>query len=122
MNQHLILALGLFLFGLSSCYYDNEEELYEEYYASQTCDTIAVSYDESIKPIIESSCNDAACHVPGGTGNGLFVNYAGVKDKVDNGSMRERVVELRNMPPNEPLNACQISLFKAWLDQGAQNN
>lgn len=114
--------LILVTLAMSSCYYDNEEELYAEYYASQTCDTVSVSYNTSIRPIIESTCNTSGCHVPGGTGIGIFTNYAGVKDKVDNGSMFERVIVQRNMPPNTNLNDCQINLVRAWINQGALDN
>lgn len=117
-----ILLLYSSTIFFSGCYYDNEEELYENYYASQTCDTVAVSYDKTIRPIIESTCSITSCHVAGGTGNGIFGSYAGVKEKVDNGSFRERVVNLQNMPPNVPLNSCQIKLIEAWLDQGSLNN
>ncbi|MEX0810666.1 MAG: hypothetical protein WD048_00530 [Chitinophagales bacterium] len=121
-NIFSLISIILTAMIYSGCYYDNEEELYEEYYASQTCDTVAVSYDESIRPIIESSCNLSGCHIAGGDGNGIFTNYAGVKAKVDNGSMMNRVVDVRTMPPNTQLNSCQISLVKAWIDQGALNN
>lgn len=118
----LFTAAALMLFAMSSCYYDNEEELYAEYYASQTCDTVSVSYDATIRPIIESTCNTSGCHVAGGTGNGIFTNYAGLKAKVDNGSLIDRVVDQRNMPPTTSLNDCQIKLISAWVSQGALEN
>lgn len=117
-----IPVLVLITLAMSSCYYDNEEELYAEYYASQTCDTVSVSYNDMIRPIIESTCNTTGCHVAGGTGNGIFTNYAGLKAKVDNGSVYDRVVVQRNMPPNTRLNDCQINLIDAWINQGALEN
>jgi hypothetical protein len=104
------------LLGLSSCYYDNEEELY-----GTDCDTTAVSYANDIWPIINGNCQ-TGCHGPGGSGNGIFTDHASVLAKVTNGSMLARVVEQQNMPPNGELTACQVEKFRAWILNGAPNN
>ena len=109
---------------MSSCYYDNEEDLYEDYYAAQQCDTVNVSYQESVKPIIETNCLNPTCHKAGGGAPGIFTNYAGVREKVDDGTFYQRTIIDRDMPPRDrpALNNCQLSLIKAWIDQGARNN
>lgn len=120
-TKPLIMAL---LFGiglLSSCYYDNEEELYEYYNQQNQCDTTAVSFVDDIMPMIQGNCI-TGCHVAGGTGNGIFENYAEVKAKVDNGSMMQRVVVAQDMPPSSTLTPCQISQMQAWILNGAPNN
>ncbi len=112
-----LVALGVFaLLGLSSCYYDNEEELY-----GADCDTTGVSYADDIWPIINGNCQ-TGCHGPGGSGNGIFTDHASVLAKVTNGSMLARVVEQQNMPPNGELTSCQVELFRAWILNGAPNN
>lgn len=108
------LALG--------CYYDNEEELYEFYYASNPCDTSSSTFSGTIFPIIQGNCSISGCHVAGGSGPGLLENYDQVKSIVDNGKLESRVLVLRNMPPSGPLTDCQISLIERWLNNGAQNN
>jgi hypothetical protein len=106
-----------FLLGLSSCYYDNEEDLY-----GITCDTTAVSYSADIWPIIETNCQ-TGCHAPGGSAIGhIFTDHASVLAKVTNGSMMNRVVELRNMPPSGVLTDCQVNRMRAWILQGALDN
>ena len=120
-NRFYLLAMVALLSQAvwsGGCYYDNEEDLYP----GNTCDTTAVTYSGDIEPIIDASCAIPGCHVAGGAGNGIFENYAGVKDKVDNGSMRARVVNLRDMPPDNPITDCQVELFRAWLNAGAPNN
>ncbi len=113
----LVLMLTVVsLLGLSSCYYDNEEELY-----GSDCDTTAVSYANDIWPIINGNCQ-TGCHGPGGSGNGIFTDHASVLAKVTNGSMLARVVEQQNMPPNGELTACQVEKFRAWILNGAPNN
>jgi hypothetical protein len=120
-TKPLIMAL-LFSIGLlSSCYYDNEEELYEYYNQQNQCDTTAVSFVDDIMPMIQGNCI-TGCHVAGGTGNGIFENYAEVKAKVDNGSMMQRVVVAQDMPPGTTLTQCQISQMQAWILNGAPNN
>ncbi|MFM1876521.1 MAG: hypothetical protein RL266_2258 [Bacteroidota bacterium] len=115
----LSLLLGVLM--LSSCYYDNEEELYEYYNQQNQCDTSAVSFANDIMPMIQGNCV-TGCHVAGGTGLGIFENYAEVKAKVDNGSMNNRVVVQRNMPPSGALTECQILQMRAWILNGAPNN
>ena len=107
---------------IPGCYYDNEEELYELWYAQNVCDTLNVSYSQDIKPIIDGQCATTGCHIAGGTGNGIFDNYNGVKAKVDNGSMMQRVVVSRDMPPSTPLSDCNVQKFEAWINAGAPNN
>ena len=107
---------------LGGCYYDNEEELYEYWYQQNTCDTVDVSFQEDIFPIIQGNCATTGCHVAGGSGNGIFENYANVKAKVDNGSFHNRVVVQRDMPPSQPLNDCQIAQIDSWINQGAPDN
>lgn len=118
MNKtHLAAGLlsVLFLFG---CYYDNEEELY----GGTSCNVVSVSFSEDIMPLIKTECATTGCHVQGGAGNGVFDNYSNVKAKVDNGSLKDRVIVQRNMPPNEPLSNCQIEYIEEWINQGAVDN
>lgn len=124
MNKTTTL-LGTFLMSgmlmLSSCYYDNEEELYEYYNQQNICDTSTVSFTNDIMPMIQGNCI-TGCHVAGGTGSGIFENYAEVKAKVDNGSMNNRVVVTQDMPPSSALTPCQIQQMEAWILNGAPNN
>jgi hypothetical protein len=106
---------------LSSCYYDNEEEVYEYYNNLNSCDTAAVSFSADILPMIQGNCV-SGCHVAGGTGNGIFENYLEVKAKVDNGSMLQRVVVAQDMPPAGTFTDCQIAMVQAWILNGAPNN
>jgi hypothetical protein len=112
-----ILYFLLFI-GLTSCYYDNEEELYP----NSACQLNEVTYSKDIQPIIKKSCAIPACHVNGGTGNGNFESYAGLKAKVDNGSIEARVLIQKNMPPDRELSRCEIDKLKKWLAAGALNN
>ena len=91
MRKLLIALLVVSLFP--SCYYDVEEDLYPGY-----CNTAQVEYEKHIVPFIELRCATPGCHIAGGVGNGDFSTYAGLKEKVDNGSLAKRVLEIGDMP------------------------
>lgn len=121
-HSWLSLMAALLLIGLSGCYYDNEEELYQYYYQQNACDTSSISFSGDIFPIIQGNCATVGCHVAGGSAPGIFSNYAGVMDKVNNGSFENRVLIQRDMPPAGALTDCQINLIQAWLNAGAPDN
>ncbi len=112
----------LLLLLISSCYYDKEDKLYDQYYANKNCDTTTVTYALTIQPIIAAKCATSGCHTAGGSGNGNFDTYSGSKAKVDNGSFLNRTVVLMNMPVSAPLTACEMSQVKKWIQMGAPNN
>ena len=120
MNKKLKAFFAGFLFILitTSCEFNNEEDLYGEKIEPPA----EVSFSTDIFPIIQMSCATSACHSPGGFANGIFNNYAGVKAKVDNGALRQRVLVNKDMPPGESLTDQELATIKAWLDNGAPDN
>jgi hypothetical protein len=121
INRSYLRVLGYFLLTTliySSCYWDNAEELYPD---SGNCDTSDLSYPDVIKPIIDLNCAVSNCHVAG-TGNPDFTSYAGLKAAVDNGSVMDRVVVKKDMPPSGPLSSCNIAKIEAWIEIGAPSN
>ncbi|MCE3280829.1 MAG: hypothetical protein K0S44_3020 [Bacteroidetes bacterium] len=85
------------------------------------CDS-TISYSADIAPLMNNYCN--SCHVSGGTGTGDFTTYAGVKEKADNGSLRNRVVVLKDMPqPGSPqLTEDERIMIDCWIKQGSPDN
>lgn len=112
-------TLFLFIPLISSCYYDVEEELYQ----NVNCNTpVSVNFTTHVQPVINSFCATSGCHVTGGTGIGNFETYAGLKAKVDDGSFVDRTLQVKDMPPSINLAACDLELLQAWVDQGAPEN
>tara|TARA_B100000965_G_C19537152_1_gene733907 strand:- start:795 stop:1136 length:342 start_codon:yes stop_codon:yes gene_type:complete len=113
---------------MDSCSYDNEEELFAEVHnqqQNQDSTQSQVSFRQSIQPLLQANCNFSNCHAAGAPPNqGVFTNYAGVKQKVDNGSFKRKVIDPpREMPKNRsPLPESDIDKLKAWLNAGAPNN
>lgn len=99
---------------LSSCYYDNQEDLY-----GIECDTSNLTYSNQMEKIIAESCATTGCHV---SGNGIVIydSYGSVKNGVDNGTIIDRVINKKNMPPSGTMSDCNYSLINEWIKQGAK--
>jgi hypothetical protein len=121
LRPTLLAALAVLMAGwiLSSCYYDNELELYGD--APVECDSIGTFMD-NVKPIIEGNCATPGCHVAGGGAPGLMENYTQIKSFVDNGLLEQRALINKDMPPSGPLTECQQQLLQTWIDAGAPDN
>lgn len=102
--------------SLTGCYYDVVEELYPS-----VCDVSNVTWSGTIQPLVQGNCAVPGCHVAGTSAPGDFSTYAGVKAKADDGSLRQRVVVTRDMPPSGFSN-CQVKAFDVWIAAGAPQN
>jgi hypothetical protein len=117
-----LVILGILIVGMSSCYYDNEADLYPQ---TVECDTLNVSYSLTIASIMSTNCND--CH--GGSapsGNIITDNYDDLKVIASNGRLWGAVNHesgFSPMPKDRPqLNSCDLSQIKIWIDKGALND
>jgi cytochrome c5 len=112
------------VFGLTSCYYDVQEELHPEL-ASQACDTSVALYAVQIKTIMQNNCN--SCHSTASASGGIITDtYTDLKRIADNGTLIGSInhaAGFRAMPQNLPkLSACNIKLIEKWVREGTQNN
>ena len=85
------------------------------------CGKVNAKFAANVKPIIDAKCATSGCH-NANSSNGDFTNYAGVKAKADDGSIKKRVLAQKNMPPSNPLSFDELKKIKCWLASGAQNN
>ena len=107
-----IITSFLFLMGCSK----SEQEI-----ITPTCDTTQIiSFSSTVQPIITKSCNIPGCHVSG-FANGDFTNYDGIKERVDNGSMKTRTAN-QSMPLEGELTIPEIETILCWIESGAANN
>jgi hypothetical protein len=123
-NILIILALAI----LSSCYYDNEQELYPD--QGTNCDTTNVTFSGTIFPVINSTC--MGCH-SGATpqGNILLEDYTTISAQAaipagQSGSLYGAISHDPGnspMPKNgTPLSDCTVKQFKVWIDAGRPDN
>lgn len=110
----LYLIVG-FLFTLSSCKNDNEEDLYPPIKNPNiACDTSNLTYENFVKPLFEANCTTSGCH-DGGSGLAGYTNYQSVLNIANSGSLERRVLTLKNMPPMGALSDCDQQKLRRWL-------
>ncbi|UOQ72348.1 hypothetical protein [Hymenobacter cellulosilyticus] len=118
----------LFLVGglamLSSCAYDNAEELFAAQPTVQ-CDVTSTTYSATISPILDQSCRN--CHsarFPSGNVN--LEGYAQAKRYADNGMLvgvTSHAPGFDPMPLGMPkLSDCDVARIKQWVENKAPNN
>lgn len=115
----LILSISVFI---SSCYYDNEEELYP---ISANCDTTQFAFSTRILPILNQSCN--GCHSGSAPSAGInLTTHADVLIYAQNGALigsMDHLPGFSPMPKSSPkISDCQISSVKRWIAAGSPNN
>lgn len=89
------------------------------------CDTLNVTYNGTVKPILQAKC--VGCHSGNTPSGGInFSSWTGVSATANNGSLTGSIKHLPNytpMPAGSPqLPACEIRQIEIWVSQGAPNN
>lgn len=118
-----VVCLGIVVVLISSCYYDNEEELYPS--SSVNCDTTNATYSLVMEPVLSSKCY--VCHSTTVANGGVVLDsYATLKSYADNGKLLgviNHTPGFSPMPKNQAkLSSCDIAKITSWVNQGAINN
>jgi hypothetical protein len=108
----------------NSCYYDKEDYLYPTPH-NQTggvCDTTNVTYNLTIKPIVESNC--VGCHSSGASFN--FSDFSSLSSYLSANTQKFldniNYVSSQHMPPSNKLNDCYLNQTRIWIQAGYPNN
>ncbi len=109
---------------LQGCYYDNEEDLYG-LLVTPICDTVNVTYTNTVIPILARECY--GCHGQSAPGGGYVLDtYDGLKAAVDDGHFLGSILhdpEFSNMPKGgNQLPTCELDQIETWINLGAPNN
>lgn len=117
------LAITICL-GLSSCYYDTEEELYPTI-GGNNCDSIKGSYSLEVEPLINNQCR--SCHNSTFSSGGVNLEgYNNAKQATINGKLLESLKHeagVSPMPQGSPkLDDCDLKAVEDWKNSGAPNN
>jgi hypothetical protein len=112
----------------TSCYYDNEEKLYEGYLAA--CDTTGISFSKDIKPIFAVNCDN--CHSTATAPIlGAGINLDGpariaAYELQFPGRLYGSVAQVRPYSPmpkgGRKLDNCSLSKIDAWIKAGIPDN
>ena len=120
MDKTKPLSVIFVILLLQSCL----SEKLPEPMVSELCDTIDASYVASLKDIIDKNCAYSGCHIAGFP-TGDFTSYEGLQSRINNGKVKARVQDLREMPPNyapvgkpKELTAEELEIFNCWISSG----
>lgn len=89
------------------------------------CDTLDISYSLDLVPVLDTHC--IGCHKGSSPSGGIGLNsHTAVLQAANSGKLLGSISHLPGYSPMprgaDPLPACTISQFKAWIDQGALDN
>ena len=124
--------LGLLLFFIAGCYYDNYQELNPGIGLDTNCDTtVTMSYANDIQPILDQSCGAQGngCHSSSvASGNVKLNTWDNTKVVAANGKLVSAVIwdgNAINMPyqSSSKIKDCSINKIYKWVNiQGYPNN
>ena len=108
-----ILLLFIVSLSVSSCYYDNKEDLYPE--DPNACKTAGLTYDADTKAIFAQSCATTGCHIAGAQAP-YFETYLDISQNI--AKIEKRALVEKTMPPSGPLSSCSQSQLTQWIADG----
>lgn len=120
MKKYLLIILSL-MFLFSSCYYDSQEDLYPK---SGICDTTNVTYESSIKPIMQQYCT--GCHGSSNPSAGIDLStYDLCIQYGQDGSLYGSMLQdgsYSDMPKNaNRVDDCTLNKIQIWINNGYPN-
>jgi len=124
MKNKFVLILIIAGALVQSCFYDNEEDLYQ-YVQEEECTATAATYATDIVPILQAHCYQ--CHRNDRQDGGVNVEgYNNAKVYVDNGSLfgtTNHDPGFKVMPTSGvKIPFCEIEKMRLWIEAGAENN
>ncbi len=123
--KNIAFILFLYIGFLSqSCYYDNQEELYQ-HVQQENCVATSATFAADITPILTSHC--IRCHRNGREDGGVNLEgYNNVKPYVDDNSLygtTNHEAGFSVMPTSGvKIPFCEIEKMRLWIEAGALNN
>ena len=87
------------------------------------CDSLNVSYNLNVAPIVQAKCGTIGCH-DAGSPNGDLTNYthlSGISATVANRIQRPSSDPFY-MPQGDVLTQDELDFILCWIDKGAPNN
>lgn len=108
---------------LTSCYYDNQQEIHPG--NGVNCDTTITTYSAKVTNILQSN-NCYSCHTGSAASGGINLDtYNGVQAVAADGRLVGAITKaagFRPMPPSGSMSPCDIAIIKSWVTKGAVNN
>jgi hypothetical protein len=80
-----------------------------------TCDGSHPTYENEIKPILDTKCGSGSCHPN-------YTSYNGLNSIIQNGQFKREVLTNQTMPQNSSLTHEQINKIQCWVNDGYPEN
>lgn len=98
-----------------SCRSENEEEYFKNLITVQTCDTIAVTYSNQIKPIFDAQCY--SCHTGGAVVGCDLDSYDNASKYIRASQPSYKLYEYikNNDHQGVILDTCSLKLMSKWI-------
>lgn len=115
------VTASLLILILSTCYYDNEEELYPS--LKSTCDTLDVTFSGSIIPLLNNNCY--SCHSDANANFGGGIHLQSITDvRIYSDRIKAAISNTGRfpMPPSGKLGPCSLAMFNIWFRNGMPGN
>ena len=118
----IVFFSALFALSSSSCTKDKLPPVEEP----EFCDTLIVSYQLNIKPIIDTYCAYSGCH--DGSSPGIYLSYAQILPALESGKISQRTLNTRDMPPSyaaaglTELPEEEYNMLNCWISEGYPEN
>ena len=133
MNQKYFIKPSTIVFFLinalfTSCYYDNEQDLYGN--VKTTCDTTtAVKYSALVSPLIASNCATSGCHNAASASAGVNLSsYDAIKNYIASskivfiGSIKQTSGYSKMPKGGSKFADCDIQKIESWINANMPNN
>ena len=117
----LFILSGLLFFQLSQTACTNDKLVDPDTIPNEFCDSMTVTYNDQIKPIIDASCAYTGCHVQG-FGWGDYTNFDGMTPYLNDSKFKKEVIITMDMPQGDMLSATDFELVECWVLQNYPEN
>ena len=85
------------------------------------CDTLVVTYDNQVKPIIDASCAFIGCHSTGAI-IGDYTSYSNMTPILNDNLFKKRVLDIKDMPENDTLTDDELLIMECWVASNYPEN
>lgn len=91
--------------------------------SNQTCDSLQVTYDNQVKPIIDASCAYVGCHIQGFP-SGDLSSFATMTPYINgsNSSFEREVITDKSMPIGSTLSDNDLEILQCWIQSDFPEN
>ena len=112
LSTLILSSLFLIQMSQSSC---TNDKVQDPIISDPFCDTLQVTYDLQIKPIIDASCAFTGCHVQGFAW-GNYTSFDGLVPYLNDSKFKKEVINKMEMPPQGfSLSVTEFELVECWV-------